>query len=242
MTTTPNDALRAVRIGMRLSQDDLARQMRQNGAETANKRLIQRWESGQTTQPHPKLAAALERVTGLPLSSLGFTISVPGADVAEGGGLVVTPGPAAMPAAAAQVRSNFSGIWLSRYEYHSSGRGQTLEAKHYVVVLQHGTQLTVRSLPQGSTNPDSPLSMDLTIDGNVVTGTWVEQTAADGYYRGARYHGTVQMQMSPTGRRMTGKWLGFGAEMDINTGPWELVFQEASTGKAAMDKFNHVPE
>jgi len=59
-----------------------------------------------------------------------------------------------------------------------------------------------------------PLTMDLTVDGNVITGTWVEQTAPGGYYRGARYHGAIQLLAEPTGRRLAGTWVDFGKEMD----------------------------
>ena len=235
---TPNAVLRAVRMSMRYSQDDLARALREAGAESASKRMVQRWESGEVISPRPAYARALERVTGLPLASLGFSIQIPGAD---------TPGPQAadapvgLPATQPQARANFSGIWLSRYEYYSSGRDQKLTGLHYVVVLQHDDRLTVRSLPQASKNPDSPLTMDLTVDGNVVTGTWVERTAVESYYKGATYHGAIQMLVDPSGRRMVGKWVGFGSSMDINTGPWELVFQDASTTKATMDAYNRVP-
>ncbi len=43
---------------------------------------------------------------------------------------------------------------------------------------------------------------------------------------------------------MLGKWVGFGKEMDwtINTGPWELVFQDASTNKATVEAYNRRPE
>jgi len=84
--------------------------------------------------------------------------------------------------------------------------------------------------------------MDLTIDGSVVTGSWVEQTAKDGYYRGARYHGAIQMLIEPTGTRMAGKWVGFGKEMDINTGPWELRLQEAATDQKTIARYSRVPE
>lgn len=231
-------------MGLRMSQDDLARALRQAGADGANKRLVQRWEAGSIVSPRPAYARALEVVTGLPLSSLGFDLSLPtprDAGTAATGDEADLPLPAAASPPAVNPRGNHSGIWLSRYEYYSSGRDESLVGLHYVVLLQHGGRLTVRSLPQGSSNPDSPLTMDLTIDGNVVTGTWVEQTAQDGYYRGATYHGAVQLLVEPTGRRMTGKWVGFGAEMDVNTGPWELVFRDASTGKAAMTKYNQPP-
>ncbi|MGH3713831.1 MAG: XRE family transcriptional regulator [Micromonosporaceae bacterium] len=234
-------------MGLLMSQDDFARALRDAGHRAgqpndASKRLVQRWESGTTTAPRPVYARALEAVTGMPIASLGFSVPVPevsgdglgGHDV-ESATAVPLGGPAGHPAAAA----NYSGIWLSRYEYFSSGRDDTFTGLHYVVVLQHGHQLTVRSLPGSS---DSTLTMDLTVAGNVVTGTWVEQTADASYYRGARYHGAIQLLAEPTGRRLAGKWVGFGKEMDVNTGPWELVFQDASTNKAAMEKYNRRPE
>lgn len=248
--TTPNGALRAIRMGMLMSQDDFARAIRQAGVRAgvpneATKRLVQRWEAGVITSPRPVYARALEAVTGMPIASLGFSVAVPHARVTEdghgghdvipdaaNGEIHVRPGPA--PA-----HGNYSGVWLSRYEYHSSGRGSTYTGQHYVVVLQHGDRLTVRSLPASA---EGSLTMDLTVDGNVVTGTWVEQTDQSGYYRGARYYGAIQMLAEPTGRRIAGKWVGFGKEMDVNTGPWELVFMDASTNKATLDEYNRRPE
>ncbi|MFC7306299.1 helix-turn-helix domain-containing protein [Streptomyces monticola] len=263
MTTevhAPNDVLRAVRIGLRLSQDDLAKALRRAGDELgepndASKRLVQRWEAGVSRAPRPVYARALERVTGRPVESLGFTLPVPVARVhADGkGGHDVDADPegvaaaggtsqTAVQAAAVAATENYSGIWLSRYEYYSSGRDETYEGKHYVVVLQHGSRLTGQSLPGASANPDSPLSLDLTLDRNVVTGTWTEQTAREGYYQGARYHGAIQMLIEPTGRRMAGKWIGFGKDFDVNSGPWELLLVETSTSKAALERFSRVPD
>ncbi|MFF0222761.1 XRE family transcriptional regulator [Streptomyces sp. NPDC004629] len=254
---TPNSALRAARMGLLMSQDDFARAIRDAGTRAgqpndANKRLVQRWESGITTSPRPIYARALEAVTGLPIEALGFTIPVPMARISEDGhgGHDMEPAPGTVaptvsttpqpePQAA---HRNYSGVWLSRYEYFSSGRDAAFTGLHYVVLLQHGSRLTARSLPNGSTNPNSPLTMDLEIDGHVATGTWTEQTASEGYYRGARYHGAIQLLVEPTGRRMTGKWVGFGKEFDVNTGPWELVFQDASTAKATLAAYDRPPE
>jgi hypothetical protein len=235
---------------MLMSQDDFARALRIAGERAgvpndANKRLVQRWESGAIIAPRPVYARALEAITGLPIASLGFSAPIPFAKVREdgAGGHDIEPShsiaangltPATQPAP----HRNYSGVWLSTYEYYSSGREDTFNGRHYVVMLQHGDRLTVRSLPGSS---DSPLNMDLTVEGNVVTGTWVEQTAADSYYRGARYHGAIQLLVEPTGRRMTGKWVGFGRQMEINTGPWDLVFQDASTNKATLDRYNRPP-
>ncbi|MGC4888916.1 XRE family transcriptional regulator [Micromonospora sp. DT227] len=204
-----NTALRAVRTEMRMSQDDYAR--------------------------------APEVVTGLPISLLGFA-AVPnghvtdddhgGHDLTSSVSDLATPTPTAKPTSA---HRSYEGVWLSRYQFYSSGRGDSFAGQHFVVLLQHGDRLTARSLP-GSAS--SSLSLDLSVDGVVVTGTWVEQTDPPGYYRGARYHGAIQLIAEPTGRRMAGKWIGFGKDMDVNTGPWELVFQDASTSKATLDRYN----
>jgi hypothetical protein len=234
-----------------MSQDDFARALQAAGRRAgqpndANKRLVQRWESGAIVAPRPIYARALEAVTGQPIETLGF---MPAAQArvspdGQGGHDIASPVgemPAAVRLPSAQVgaRGTYSGVWLSRYEYFSSGRNASFTQLHYVVLLQHGDRLTVRSLPKSA---NSALTIDLTVDGNVITGTWVEQTNPDGYYRSARYHGAIQLLAEPTGRRMAGKWIGFGKDMDINTGPWELVFQDASTNKATLDRYNTAPD
>lgn len=237
----PNDALRAVRIAMRLSQDEFAGRLREAGIATANKRLVQRYESGEITAPRPATARALEMVTKLPLNSLGFPDAADRAVVDDGrGGHDLEVRASALPAALGPPRpaGNYTGIWLSTYEYFSSTRKKEYEGTHYVVMLQHDDRLTVRSI----NGPErSLLTMDLVVDGSVVTGTWTEVTAVDGFYRGARYHGAIQMLAEPTARRITGKWVGFGKSMDVNTGPWTLSFVTASTSKAMIAEYGAPP-
>jgi hypothetical protein len=249
---TPNDVLRAWRMSQHLSQDDLARMLREAGEATgrpndASKRLVQRWESGTSRTCRPVYARALETVAGLPVEALGFSTRV----TPDGhGGHDVTAGTngtngVAEPSGEPQpktVPGNYTGVWLSRYEFYSSGREGTFLGLHYVVLLQHGNRLTVRSLPGASSNPDSNLTMALEVDRNIVTGTWREETSGSGYYQGAVYHGAIQMLVEPTGRRMSGKWVGFGKEFDVNTGPWELVFKDASTSQTTLDAHSRPPE
>lgn len=243
-------------MGLLLSQDDLARALRDAGERAgqpnnASKRLVQRWEAGTTAAPQPLYARALESVTGLPIETLGFAMPVLARVSDDGrGGHDLEGSPVGVPEAGgvpvaqpAPGRGNYSGVWLSTYEYVSSGRAdQAFTGKHYVVLLQHGSRLTGRSLPNASLNPNSPLTLDLEVDGAAVTGTWTEQTATDGYYRGARYFGALQLLAEPTGRRMAGKWVGFGKEFDVNTGPWELRLMDASTSKATLEAYNRPPE
>ena len=114
---------------------------------------------------------------------------------------------------------NLTGIWLSEYEYESTGRG-TLKSTHRVAVVHDGDRLHVRSLPMSL----SELSMDLAVDGRVVTGNWSERTEPGGHYHGVRYHGTVQMIFDAAKRRMDGMWVGFSRDLTtVNTGTWSLV-------------------
>ena len=71
-----------------------------------------------------------------------------------------------------------SGSCLSVYEYPSSGRGSTFRSKHCVMVVQRGAKLAIGSVPA----PGSQLSMDLSANGRILTGTWAEQTRGDGRY------------------------------------------------------------
>jgi transcriptional regulator with XRE-family HTH domain len=246
--TKPNLALRAVRESMRMSQDDFANAIQLAGIRAgqpnaASKRLVQRWEAGDIIMPRPVYVRALEMATGRSLEQLGFPAGSDAFVVDDGRGghdLEVRAG-AYNPLAGAPrpVHGNYSGVWLSRYEYWSSSREAMFASLHHVLVLQHSDQLTVRSLPNSA---DSLVTMALSVDGNVVTGTWTENTSAEGFYRGAIYHGALQMQADATGRRMTGKWVGFGKSGETNTGPWSLEFRDASTSKAAVDRYDRPPE
>ena len=68
----PNTALRAARLKRRMSQDDLARAVRDAGARTGepnacNKRTVQKWESGAVTTPRGTYIRALEFALGEPI-------------------------------------------------------------------------------------------------------------------------------------------------------------------------------
>lgn len=238
----PNTALREARIAARLSQGDLARLIREAGfrsgyATPCTERTVQRWESGKVQCPQGRHLLALEAVLGQPAESLGFdadrNYGVDRARMLADAGL-----DAAMPLPDPAARYGpLTGIWLSEYEYPSSGRG-TLVNRHYVVMLQRGARLMVRSVPAAR----SALSMDMAVNGHVVTGTWTEQTDPAGYYRGAVYHGAVQLLLDPTGHRMAGEWVGFGREMTVNHGTWSLTLVDGDVSAEALGQWNRMPE
>jgi hypothetical protein len=133
-----------------------------------------------------------------------------------------------------EATGDLSGIWHSRYVYPSTGRGESFHGEHYVVLRQQGSRLTGQSL---SHSTGSRLKLDLAVERAVATGTWREQTSPDGYYRGAVYHGTLQLVVDPAGRRMRGMWLGFGRDFTINSGDWQLTWCEAHTSKTVQRKY-----
>ena len=158
--------------------------------------------------------------------SAGLSIAAASPNLAPGTGdsVVSTPG-------ASRIPSSMSGIWHSRYLYYSSGRDGEFEGEHYIALRREDNRIEGQSVPHSM---DSQLRMSLSAEGSVATGTWTEHTSPDGYYRGAIYHGTVQFLIDPVGRRMSGKWLGFGNNFRINSGEWELTWVDGSTAKSTQ--------
>lgn len=128
-----------------------------------------------------------------------------------------------------------AGVWRSRYTYYSSGRQGEFVGEHYVVLNQQENHLSGQGLPNSL---HSLLTLDLSVSDSIVTGTWIERTSPTGYYKGAVYRGAIQLLIDPTGRRMTGRWLGFDKESNINTGDWELTLTAASTSKSVQREFH----
>jgi transcriptional regulator with XRE-family HTH domain len=231
-----NLALVAARVARNLTQEEAA------ALVEVTKRTWQRWEDADPPRPQPAQVRSLQDTLGLPVEQLGFPPDRNRFVVEDGRGghdlevrfppiftaPVHRPGPPA---------SDYSGIWLSRYEYFSSSRGETHVGQHYVVLQQDGSAASVRSLLGSAA---SAMGMDLIIDGVILTGTWVEDTDKTGYYRGRRYVGGIQLVADPSGARLAGKWVGHGKDGEVNTGPWCLNYQAAVT-KANIAEYDRLP-
>lgn len=230
----PNSQLRAVRLAMRMSQAEFAKAVQKAGRQagepnTCSVQNVQRWEAG--AEPRGPYLRALETVTGQPAENLGFRANERYELDIDTAMTLASTSPGA--------HGPLSGIWLSRYEYESSGRNETFTDLHHVLVLQHGDRVQVRSLAESA---PSELVMDLTQNGHVLTGKWTERTNQTGYYQGAVYHGAIQLLLEPSGRRMAGKWAGFGRDWDVNTGPWTLTLITADTSPEAIERYNRPAE
>ena len=243
----PNETLRAVRRGLLMSQGEFALAIRAAGQRAGepndcSKRLVQRWESGYlVSAPRGAYARALEAVTGQPIENLGFKGDGATRRQALGMAGVAAAAAWAVPESKAKgARGPLTSIWRSTYSYVSSSRGdKTFTSEHYVMVIQHGNRVQVRSLPGTATGR---VMMDLTVDGQVITGTWTEETDPDGYYASSVYSGAIHMLLDHTGHRMKGKWLGFNRDGGVSDGPWVLNLVSADTSKAAVEKYNRPVE
>jgi hypothetical protein len=131
---------------------------------------------------------------------------------------------------------SFSGVWQSQYIYPSTGRRSTFTGTHYVVIKQTGATLTGQSLPHST---GSRLRIEMSLNASVASGNWQEITSTTGYYKGATYHGTLQLLVDPSGRRMHGMWLGFGRGFKINSGEWELTLEDTSTSKTVQRQYHN---
>lgn len=132
---------------------------------------------------------------------------------------------------------SLSGIWYSRYTYVSTGQGE-VSRHHFLIMREVGNRVHAESLPGSN---DSPIFLDLTRDGPALTGTWTERTAAEGYYRGAVYHGALQLLVELTGRSAAGMWVGFDKSFTVGSGPWSLTYETADTSRRAVSRFNRPP-
>ena len=112
------------------------------------------------------------------------------------------------------------GVWRSTYWYPSRSRKGSFKSEHYVQLHRVNHYLVAESLP------DSPsyLLVRTTLNDNVATGSWHEQTDAHGYYKGTIYHGAIQLLVSDEGTRLKGKWVGFGKDMTVNVGDWQFDY------------------
>ena len=147
----------------------------------------------------------------------------------------VLAGSRANPAAALAPSSDYSGIWHSRYRYFSDGRERELESEHYLVMHHDRDRITAQSLPNSLY---SIVKLELLVKAQTATGTWIERTSPTGYYKGAEYHGAIQLLTDPTGRTMHGKWVGFDKKHHLNTGVWDLTRVATSTAHSVAREYH----
>jgi hypothetical protein len=133
---------------------------------------------------------------------------------------------------------DLSGDWNSYYRYSSSGRGDDFWGQHLLQATQTGSKLRLES----EAGAPSRIVMELELDaaGEAATGTWSEETDPEGYYKGKRFEGTIELKVADTGIRMNGVWHGAGTDGEMNSDVWDLAkVRESNMLAANMPKRLH---
>jgi hypothetical protein len=136
---------------------------------------------------------------------------------------------------------NFSGIWRNTYWFPSNTHEGEDTSEYIVNVHQHGDKLTVVSLPNAI---EAHMTVNLTVDGKLATGTWIENTSPDGEFEAMTYSGALQLLVGDDGKHMDGQWVGVGREKladgsyepRIYNGRWQLLrIKDMAIPKADTD-------
>lgn len=114
-----------------------------------------------------------------------------------------------------------TGDWRSYYRYPSTGRAGDYWGQHLLHATQDGNTIRLESGPESASQVTMELTLD--IDGKIARGTWQERTDLEGYYKGAVYEGTIELNIAENGERMNGVWHGAGKDGAMNTDIWELA-------------------
>lgn len=118
--------------------------------------------------------------------------------------------------------NKLNGEWLSRYSYQSGEGAEPISSEHIVVFDGNDKDIVGRSIAQ---EDGSELSLNLHYDeeNSTLTGTWQEMTSPEGIYRGAAFHGALQLILNEMNTVADGKWVGFNSSRTkVKTGDWQI--------------------
>jgi hypothetical protein len=104
------------------------------------------------------------------------------------------------------------GSWRSTYDYPS--RGKMHNAVQMMTLVQVGRRVYGKNI--GGTSKHKH-SLTLNLNGAYLTGTW--RNTADA----AKHHGVAQFRVRADGTEMSGRWVGFDGDSNIQAGMWKLV-------------------
>ncbi len=120
--------------------------------------------------------------------------------------------------------NEFSGAWKSTHWYPTKDDSTEESSVYQMVAYQTGHDIVFQSKP---TEDGAYMLVRLSVDGDVATGTWYENTSEGGDFSAAMYSGAGQLIISADKRHMEGMWAGAGMDHKadkprIYTGRWEF--------------------
>ncbi len=116
------------------------------------------------------------------------------------------------------------GVWCCAYYFPSNTHEGEDASEYYVRLERTQDGFVLHSLPNDTA---SYIQAHCTLDANLATGVWLENTAPKGEFEGKMYSGVFQVIVDDTMRRMVGNWVGIGndhGEQEIFEGRWEIAY------------------
>lgn len=143
-----------------------------------------------------------------------------------------------------QQENNFSGIWHCRYWFPSNNHPGEDVSEYYAEIERSGRQFVLHSLSNAGETEGSYLLAKFAVDGDLVSGSWWENTSPAGEFAGSIYSGTFQLLLDKSSTRMEGKWVGIGQDHGVRkiyTGRWEIArINDKTAAKLQKTKLENV--
>lgn len=221
----PNTVLKAVRMAMRKSQEELARAVREAGQQLGepndcSKRQVARWESGAVSVPRPVYVRPLEIVTGREITELGFAGAERyGAASPREAVAVTTP---ELPAHILDsVPQSFdahalSGHWVTCYEFHAGVHHADIA---HITAESSSVIRAVNYPPEPRTEGRSYTfrnQIEAQLYNRHLIGHW--KNVSD-----TRYFGSLHLAVLPGEIVMEGYYTGFANDIGVSMEPWKWV-------------------
>lgn len=124
----------------------------------------------------------------------------------------------------------FTGTWNVTFWYPSNDHEGEDMSSFVSDAYQTKNKLVFQSRPLADS--EAHLTVNLTVDGAIATGSWYENTDPNGKFEGMIYTGAMQLLVSDDGDKFEGQWVGVGREK-LDDGSFEL---RTYTGKWLIER------
>jgi hypothetical protein len=120
--------------------------------------------------------------------------------------------------------TSLPGVWRCVYYFPSNTHDGEDMSAYYVRFEPAAEGLVLHSLPGKS---GSYMQAHCTVDANILTGVWLEDTSPKGEFAGKLYSGVFQVIVDESLKHMKGNWVGIGSDsgrQKIYEGRWEIDY------------------
>ena len=124
----------------------------------------------------------------------------------------------------------FPGVWLCRYWYPNTKHDNREDVSEYRVRIDHHDNgYVMHSLQDKGETEGSHIEARFTVDGILITGTFLEDTSPKGDWVGMTYRGVFQLLLNDDHTKMEGKWVAAGynnGDPTTFSGRWEVALED----------------